>query len=81
MVCFVCLDNNVLRACAECGWVHLRGTKALFGCGRQLGNRKKATDGDNRVATGVVNFVHTNTGRIFFSFVCAVNEQISDTLL
>lgn len=30
MVCFVCLDNNVLRGFAECVCVYLGGTKALF---------------------------------------------------
>ena len=69
MVCFVCLDNNVLRAFAECGCcVYLCGTKALFRSRRRgnwkIGNR--LTDGDNRVATGVFNFAHTNIGIIIF---------------
>lgn len=67
MVCFVRLDNNVLRSFAQCGCVYLYGTKALFICGKTTGKletQHRAKDGDNRVATGVLNFAHPNIGVI-----------------
>lgn len=73
MVCFVCLDNNVLRGFfAECGSVCLRGTKALSRC-RQWGNWKiggRLQMGDKSVATGVLNFAHASTGIIIIFIFC-----------
>lgn len=38
----------------------------------ELEDRKHATDGNNRVATGVLNFVRTNTGMI----ICLLSAPI-----
>ena len=62
MVCFVWLNNNVLEGCV-CVFVWNEGFVPWQTMGK---GRIEATDGDNRVATGVLNCAHTNIEIISF---------------
>lgn len=65
MVCFVCFDNNVLVFPQCVFFVQNKG----FVREQTIENRKQSTDGDNSVATGVLNFTYTDNGIIIFQYL------------
>lgn len=69
MLCFVCLDNNVLQAECVCVCICVEQRLCLGADNWKLENMRKASDGDKSVATGVFNFARSNVGTFFSSIM------------